>query len=126
MEKLSNLDDLPDLVPTFEQFSECTEYFYEELGKLDQVPNLTTRDRKRLKKSIMFLLNKHLGLLKTKYNVEREKETASVQETMNQLHSYKKNMSLKNKSLKQLPSSSSQEKKLLPETTNTENEKPGP
>ncbi len=126
MHNEDNLDNIQDLVPIFADFKECTEYFYDELGKLEEVPNLTNRDRKKLKKCIMSLFHKHLGLLKTKDKAQRKKEIASVNKTLAELRNVKRNTNARIpiNSAKQLPPTENVDKKLLTGEVESENAKP--
>ncbi len=129
MDKQNTFENVQDLVPTFSDFAECTEYFYNELGKLEYVSELTTRDKKKLKKVIMALFSKHLGLIKMKETVQQKKEIAEVNKTLSDLNSITKNMSRKNKSLKEgksivtLPLADDEAQKLLPNGNEIEGEK---
>lgn len=61
----------------FDDFSQCTDYYYEELGKLSQVPELTKREEKRVKKVIMNSMFASFKVLK-----KEEKQLNEMAETM--------------------------------------------
>lgn len=61
----------------FNDFAECTDYYYEELGKLSQVPEITKREKKKLKKIIKASLFASIKVLKTE-----EKQLNEMAKTM--------------------------------------------
>ncbi len=124
MDNSYNFSDLEDLVPTFNNFSDCTEYFYNEIGKLDDVPVLLPKEKKKLKKVVMNLFYKHIGLIKMKDNVQQKKEIASVNKTLSDLRNIKKNAKklASYKSHVKLPPPENDDKKLLADADFYENE----
>lgn len=61
----------------FDDFSKCTDYYYEELGKLSQVPELGRFERKKIKKTIMSSMFASFKVLK-----KEEKQLNEMAQTM--------------------------------------------
>lgn len=78
--------EYPEVAKTFEDFAECTEYYYNELGKLSCV-DLKRKEYRRMRKQIWRNMQASLRLLKSKDKLQNEFE----QKFISDLHmTYKK------------------------------------
>lgn len=78
------MDKNIDIENIFADLAECTEYYYDELGKLGSVRNesnqLTKREAKTLHKFIMFFFYSSLNTLKSKMKATNTVDKTEIKE----------------------------------------------
>ncbi len=67
-----DINEFPLILEKFEKIEDCTDYFFNEISKMDEVSNLTRREKRKLKKFLMKQLWANLNNLRNAGEVQRE------------------------------------------------------
>lgn len=98
MIKKNYFEDIPDVLPSFEDLAQCTDYFYDEFGKLDE-SGMDERSIKKMRKFLKELFYKALKNIKVKNNLQNKIDSAQLQNINSNLKISKKEFKQDNKLL---------------------------
>ena len=89
MIKKNYFEDIPDVLPNFDDLAQCTDYFYDEFGKLDE-SGMDDRSIKKMRKFLKELFYKALKNIKVKNNLQNKIDSAQLQNINSNLKISKK------------------------------------
>ena len=89
MNKKQDLEDIGTITQEFLTLDECTDFYYDEFGKLSQVPLITNRERKNIKKVIYKQFGFNLKAMSEKDKLQRNISKAKVDAVKQDLKDYK-------------------------------------
>lgn len=92
MNKKQDLEDIGTITQEFSTLDECTDFYYDEFGKLSQVPLITNRERKNIKKVIYKQFGSNLKAMSERDKLQRNISKAKVDAVKKDLKDYKANI----------------------------------
>ena len=92
MSKKQELEDIGTIAQEFSTLDECTDFYYDEFGKLSQVPLITNRERKSIKKVIYQQFGSNLKAMSERDKLQRNITKAKVDAVKKDLKEYKANI----------------------------------
>jgi len=92
MNNKQNLEDIGTITQEFSTLDECTDFYYDEFGKLSQVPLITNRERKNIKKVIYKQFGSNLKAMSERDKLQRNISKAKVDAVKQDLKDYKANI----------------------------------
>ena len=75
----NHFDEIPNLTPTFNDFAECTDYYYNEYGKLEQ-SSMEIKRIKKMRKRIDKMFDLSLKSLDKQLNVQKDLDNQNLKE----------------------------------------------
>ena len=117
MNKKQDLEDIGTITQEFSTLDECTDFYYDEFGKLSQVPLITNRERKNIKKVIYKQFGSNLKAMSERDKLQRNITKAKVDAVKKDLKDYKANIKntttqIATKAVVKLPAPKDETKKL--------------
>lgn len=91
MNKTQDLENIGTITQEFATLDECTDFYYDEFGKLSQVPLITNRERKNIKKVIYKQFGANLKAMSDRDKLQRNISKARVEAVKQDLKEYKAN-----------------------------------
>lgn len=92
MNRKQDLEDIGTITQEFSTLDECTDFYYDEFGKLSQVPLITNRERKSIKKVIYKQFGSNLKAMSERDKLQRNITKAKVDAVKKDLKDYKANI----------------------------------
>ena len=92
MNNKQDLEDIGTITQEFATLDECTDFYYDEFGKLSQVPLITNRERKNIKKVIYKQFGANLKAMSERDKLQRNISKAKVDAAKQDLKEYKANL----------------------------------
>lgn len=117
MNKNQSLENIGTITQEFSTLDECTDFYYDEFGKLSQVPLITNSERKSIKKVIYKQFAYNLKAMSERDKLQRNITKAKVEVVKKDLKDYKANIKNNNrqievKSTVKLPAPKEETKKI--------------
>lgn len=75
----NHFDEIPNLTPTFIDFAQCTDYYYNEYGKLEQ-SSMEIKRIKKMRKRIDKMFDLSLKSLDKQLNVQKNLDNQNLKE----------------------------------------------